>query len=73
MYGVDAMGETAETCSPRKYKINRADQDKFALWSQQRRRAPSAKRFEKLPFSIPLSAKAMRWFYRDEFANQAQQ
>ncbi|MBK6903162.1 MAG: 3-oxoadipyl-CoA thiolase [Saprospirales bacterium] len=33
MYGVDAMGETAENLAER-YKISREDQDKFALWSQ---------------------------------------
>jgi acetyl-CoA acyltransferase len=35
MYGVDAMGETAENLADRD-KISRADQDKFALWSQQK-------------------------------------
>lgn len=35
MYGVDAMGMTAENVAEL-YKINREDQDKFALWSQQK-------------------------------------
>jgi len=35
LFGVDAMGETAENVAE-KYNINRADQDNFALWSQQK-------------------------------------
>lgn len=35
MYGVDAMGETAENLVE-KFGISREDQDKFALWSQQK-------------------------------------
>ncbi|MCD6066294.1 MAG: pcaF [Bacteroidetes bacterium] len=35
MYGVDAMGDTAENVAEQ-YKINREDQDRFALWSQQK-------------------------------------
>ena len=35
MYGVDAMGETAENLAERD-KISREDQDKFSLWSQQK-------------------------------------
>jgi acetyl-CoA acyltransferase len=35
MYGVDAMGMTAENVAEL-YQINREDQDKFALWSQQK-------------------------------------
>ncbi|MFI5205148.1 MAG: 3-oxoadipyl-CoA thiolase, partial [Flavobacteriales bacterium] len=34
-FGTDAMGETAENLVDL-YKINRADQDAFALWSQQK-------------------------------------
>ncbi|HRD37990.1 MAG TPA: beta-ketoacyl synthase N-terminal-like domain-containing protein, partial [Bacteroidia bacterium] len=33
LFGVDAMGETAENVAEL-HKINREDQDKFALWSQ---------------------------------------
>ena len=35
MYGVDAMGDTAENLAEM-HNISRADQDKFALWSQQK-------------------------------------
>lgn len=35
MYGTDAMGVTAENLTEL-YKINREDQDKFAVWSQQK-------------------------------------
>jgi len=35
MYGVDAMGETAENLAEER-QITREDQDKFALWSQQK-------------------------------------
>lgn len=35
LYGTDAMGETAENLVD-KYKISREDQDRFALWSQQK-------------------------------------
>lgn len=35
MYGVDGMGETAENLADI-HKISREDQDKFALWSQQK-------------------------------------
>lgn len=34
-YGIDSMGETAENLNDI-YKISREDQDKFALWSQQK-------------------------------------
>ncbi len=70
MYGVDAMGETAEHVAA-KYKISRADQDKFALWSQQKAaQALSAKRFEKeiAPLSIPQRKGDALVFARDEFA-----
>ena len=35
LYGTEAMGETAENLAEM-HKISRADQDKFALWSQQK-------------------------------------
>ncbi len=35
LYGTDAMGETAENLASM-YSIPRADQDQFALWSQQK-------------------------------------
>jgi acetyl-CoA acyltransferase len=40
-YGVDAMGETAENLVDQ-YGISRADQDAFALWSQQKTAAAQA-------------------------------
>ncbi len=38
MYGVDAMGETAENLAV-EHQITREDQDKFALWSQHKTEA----------------------------------
>ena len=38
LYGVDAMGETAENLAEER-QIKREDQDKFALWSQQKAEA----------------------------------
>lgn len=35
MFGVDAMGETAENLAIQ-FKISREDQDKFSVWSQQK-------------------------------------
>lgn len=35
LYGVDSMGNTAENLAE-KYQISREDQDRFALWSQQK-------------------------------------
>jgi acetyl-CoA acyltransferase len=70
MYGVDAMGETAENVAE-KYGINRADQDKFALWSQQKAaKAMQNKRFEKeiIPLEIPQKKGEPIVFDRDEFA-----
>jgi acetyl-CoA acyltransferase len=54
-YGVDAMPETAENVAD-EFKINRADQDAFALRSQQRYAAAFASKFfesEITPVSIP--------------------
>lgn len=69
-YGVDAMGETAENVAD-KYSINRADQDKFALWSQQKAaKAQENKRFEKeiAPMEIPQKKGEAIVFSKDEFA-----
>lgn len=69
-FGVDAMGETAENVAE-KYSINRADQDKFALWSQQKAAvATEKKRFEKeiIPLDIPQKKGDPLVFSRDEFA-----
>ena len=52
-YGVDSMAETAENVAE-EYKIARADQDQFALRSQQRWAAANEKGFFK-PFVVPVS------------------
>jgi acetyl-CoA acyltransferase len=70
LFGVDAMGETAENVAE-KYSINRADQDKFALWSQQKAaRALENGRFEKEISSIEIPQKKGEAliFAKDEFA-----
>ncbi len=70
MFGVDAMGETAENVAER-LKINRDDQDKFALWSQQKAaKAMAAGRFEKeiVGVEIPQKKGDAIIFNKDEFA-----
>ena len=55
MYGVDAMGETAENLAAER-QITREDQDKFALWSQHKAEtAQRADRFanEIVPVTVP--------------------
>jgi len=69
MYGTDSMGETAENVAEL-LKITREDQDKFALWSQQK--AASAKergRFKKeiFPLLIPQKKGNPLVFDTDEF------
>lgn len=69
-FGTDAMGETAENVAE-KYNISRADQDKFALWSQQKAaKAKENKRFEKeiVALSIPQKKGDPVVFAHDEFA-----
>ncbi|MES2590254.1 MAG: 3-oxoadipyl-CoA thiolase [Bacteroidota bacterium] len=69
MYGVDAMGETAENLAERD-NINRDDQDKFALWSQQKAAAAQTKgRFAKeiMPVEIPQKKGDPKIFDKDEF------
>ncbi len=44
MYGVETMPQTAENVAEQ-FNINRADQDLFALTSQQRTAAAQARRF----------------------------
>lgn len=57
LFGVDAMGETAENVAE-KYKISKADQDKFAFWSQQKAaKAQSEGRFAKEIASISIAQK----------------
>lgn len=70
MFGVDAMGETAENVADL-HKINREDQDKFALWSQQKAaKAMTAGRFAKeiIPVEIPQKKGDPIRFDKDEFA-----
>ena len=55
MYGVDSMPQTAENVAAQ-FNINRADQDQFALTSQQRTAAAQARGFfdkEIIPVTIP--------------------
>ncbi|MCE3228083.1 MAG: beta-ketoadipyl CoA thiolase [Bacteroidetes bacterium] len=70
LYGVDAMGETAENVAE-KYNINRKDQDQFALWSQQKAaKAKESGRFEKeiVALEIPQKKGNPVIFSNDEFA-----
>jgi len=69
LYGVDAMGETAENIAIRD-NISRTDQDKFALWSQQKATAAQAKgRFAKeiVSVEIPQKKGEVKLFEKDEF------
>lgn len=69
-YGVDAMGETAENVAEL-LKINREDQDTFALWSQQKAAKATANgRFEKeiIAVEIPQKKGDAIIFKKDEFA-----
>jgi acetyl-CoA acyltransferase len=70
MFGVDGMGETAENVAE-KWNINREDQDKFALWSQQKAAKSAASgRFKKeiVPVEIPQKKGDALVFDKDEFA-----
>lgn len=69
LFGVDAMGETAENVAE-KYNISKQDQDKFALWSQQKAtKAQSEGRFAKeiVSLSIPQKKGDAIQFTNDEF------
>lgn len=69
LYGVDAMGETAENLADRD-KISRVDQDKFALWSQQKATVAQNKgRFAKeiVGVQIPQKKGDPKLFDKDEF------
>lgn len=69
MYGVDAMGETAENLADRD-KISRDDQDKFAVWSQQKAAIAQANgRLAKeiMPVEIPQKKGDPKLFSVDEF------
>lgn len=70
LFGVDAMGETAENVAEL-YKIDKASQDAFALWSQQKAaKAVANKRFEKeiAAIEIPQRKGNPIVFAHDEFA-----
>ncbi len=69
MYGVDAMGETAENLAERD-GISREDQDKFAVWSQQKATAAQDNgrlAEEIMPVPIPQKKKEPILFAKDEF------
>jgi 3-oxoadipyl-CoA thiolase len=56
-FGVDAMGETAENVAE-KFKISKEDQDKFALWSQQKAtKAQADGRFAKEISTLSIAQK----------------
>lgn len=70
VYGTDAMGETAENVAEQ-FKINREDQDKFALWSQQKAAAAmTSGRLAKeiVAINIPQKKGDALLFDKDEFA-----
>jgi 3-oxoadipyl-CoA thiolase len=70
VYGTDAMGETAENVAEQ-YKINREDQDAFALWSQQKAaKAAASGRLAKeiVAITIPQKKGDAIVFDKDEFA-----
>ena len=69
MYGTDGMGETAENLND-KHRISREDQDKFALWSQQKAAAAQMRKRlarEIVPVEIPQKKGDPKIFDRDEF------
>jgi 3-oxoadipyl-CoA thiolase len=68
-YGVDSMGQTAENVAEQ-YKVSRADQDAFAMRSQQKAaKARAAGRFksEIMPVDIPQKKGDPKRFEQDEF------
>lgn len=69
LYGTDSMGNTAENLAEM-YGISREDQDKFALWSQQKATAARDKGIlgeEIVPVEIPQRKKDPLIFSQDEF------
>ncbi len=69
LYGVDDMGNTAENLAEM-HKINREDQDKFALWSQQKATAAqvSGRLAEEIsPVPVPQRKGDPVLFNEDEF------
>ena len=70
LFGVDAMGETAENLAER-FKISREDQDLFAYWSQQKAKiAIESGRLaeEIMAIPIPQKKKDPVIFNKDEFS-----
>ena len=70
LYGVDAMGMTAENLVE-KYSIEREAQDKFACWSQEKVVKAQANGFfdgEIATLTIPQKKKESIIFQKDEFA-----
>ena len=68
MYGVDAMGETAENLAEM-FNISRDDQDAFALWSQQKAAASIDLLMEEIvAVNIPTKKGDPIIFNTDEFA-----
>lgn len=73
MYGVDAMGETAENLVAQ-FGVSREDQDKFALWSQQKAAAAQASgrlAEEIVAVEIPRRKQDALIFNQDEFIKSA--
>src|SRR5690606_21119382 len=68
MYGVEAMGETAENLADI-HQISREDQDAFALWSQQKAAAGKEEMSKDIaPVLIPRRKQDPLAFAVDEFA-----
>ncbi len=73
MYGVDAMGDTAENLAEM-HSISREDQDKFALWSQQKaaQSQESGRLAEEIvKVEIPQKKGDPKIFDKDEFIKPA--
>lgn len=69
LYGTEAMGETAENLAEI-YQINRADQDRFAAWSQLKAAAAQQSgrlALEIVPLEIPQKKGEAILFQHDEF------
>jgi len=67
MYGVDAMGETAENLAEL-YAISRDDQDRFACWSQQKASIAAERLAQEIAVvSIPQKKSDAILFSADEF------
>lgn len=69
LYGIDSMGNTAENLASQ-FKISREDQDRFAVWSQQKATAARASgrlAEEIVPVSIPRRKQEPLLFDQDEF------